>query len=85
VASSPRPGEPVQRGQQRPAERSVVLLMDPVLAVDAAELLQVRHEHGGLILIGGDPDRGGEQAPALHIHGGREHGPDPGVHGEQLP
>lgn len=85
MASSPRPGEPVQRGQQRPAEHSVVLLTDPVLAVGAAELLQVRHEHGGLILTGGDPDQGGEQAPALHIHGGREHGPDPGVMANSCP
>jgi len=33
----------------------------------------------------GDPDQGAEETPALHVHGGREHRPDLGVQGEQLP
>jgi len=51
------------------------------------EFLQVRHEAiaVGLALLGtGDPAEGLEETPPLHIHGGREHGPDFGVHGKQL-
>ena len=75
-------GEPVQRGQQRAAEYAVVLVTDPELAVSAAQLLQVWLERGRIVLAGRDADEGTEEPPALHIHGGREHRPDLGIHGE---
>ena len=62
-------------------------LANAELAMRPPEFLQVRHETitVGLALLGiGDPAKGLEEAPSLQIHGGREHGPDFGVHGKQL-
>jgi hypothetical protein len=64
-----------------------VPLANTELTVRATEFLQVRHETvaAGLALLGiGDPAQGLEEPPPLHVHGGREHGPDFGVHGKQL-
>ncbi len=57
------------------------------LAVRAPEFLQVRYEMVAvfLVLLGsGDMAESLEETPPLHVHGGREHGPDFGVHGEEL-
>ena len=78
----PLRGEPVQGGQQRAAEHAVVLITDPELAVSAPQMLQVRLERGRVVLAGRDADEGTEEPPALHAHGGREHRPDLGIHGE---
>jgi hypothetical protein len=64
-----------------------VPLANTELTVRATEFLQVGHETvaADLALLGiGDPAQGLEETPPLHVHGGREHGPDFGVHGEQL-
>ena len=64
---------------------AAILLPDADLAVRAPELFQVGPEYRRVVLVAGDADQGLEEAPALHVHGGREHGPDLAVHGEQLP
>jgi hypothetical protein len=82
-----RRGEPLQRREQGAPEHLVVPLANAELTVRATEFLQVRHEMvaAGLALLGiGDPAQGLEETPPLHVHGGREHGPDLGVHGKQL-
>ena len=79
--------EPLQRREQGAPEHLVVPLANAELTVRATEFLQVRHETvaGSLALLGiGDPAKGLEETSPLHVHGGREHGPDFGVHGEQL-
>jgi hypothetical protein len=62
-------------------------LADAELPVRAPELAEVGNQPVAFLLTAlscGDLAQGGEEATALHIHGGREHGPDLGVHGEQL-
>jgi hypothetical protein len=77
-------GETVQCSQQRAAEHLEMLFPDTVLAVPAAEPLQVRHEAGRIVLASGYPGQGMEQTPALQVHCGREHRGDLGVHREKL-
>jgi hypothetical protein len=55
--------------------------------VRAAEFLKIRHEAVAVLLAplgSGYMAVGLEEASALHVHGGREHGPDSGVHGKEL-
>ena len=60
-------------------------LANAELTMRAPEFLQVRYEAVafGLALLGvGDPAKGLEETPSLHVHRGREHRPDFGVHGK---
>ena len=64
-----------------------MLLADPVFTVGTTELLEVGNQGRRLVrpvLTFGDADQGAEKAAALHIHRGREHGPDLCIHEEQL-
>jgi hypothetical protein len=70
-----------------PPDHLVVALADAELPVRAPEFTEVWSQLVAIFLATlscGDLAKGGEEAAALHIHGGREHGPDLGIHGEQL-
>jgi hypothetical protein len=77
--------EPLQRRDQGAPEHLAVPLAE--FSVRAPEFLQIRHEAVAVLLAllgSGDMAERLEETPALHIHGGREHGPDFGVHGKEL-